>query len=73
MLLLTQTDNDRTAEVHIGDSVRINLPENATTGFRWAIDGYDEQLFELVATEPHYPKDFIGRHGRWDCLVPDPR
>ena len=52
-----QTDNDRTAEVHIGGSVRINLAENATTGFRWAIDRYDEQLFEVVATVPHYPKE----------------
>src|SRR4051812_38446438 len=63
MLLLTQTDNETTAEVHIGDSVRINLPENATTGFRWAIDRYDEQLFEVVATEPRYPKDSIGAGG----------
>jgi inhibitor of cysteine peptidase len=63
MLLLTLRDNDGTAEVHIGDSVRINLPENATTGFRWAIDRYDEQLFEVVATEPHYPKDSIGVGG----------
>ena len=63
MLLLTLRDNDGTAEVHIGDSVRINLPENATTGFRWAIDRYDEQLFEVVATEPHYPKDSIGAGG----------
>ena len=63
MLLLTQRDNDGTAEVHLGDSVRLNLPENATTGFRWAIDRYDEQLFEVVATEPHYPKDSIGAGG----------
>jgi inhibitor of cysteine peptidase len=63
MLLLTLRDNDGTAEVHIGDSVRINLPENATNGFRWAIDRYDEQLFEVVATEPHYPKDSIGARG----------
>jgi inhibitor of cysteine peptidase len=63
MLLLTQTDNETTAEVDIGDSVRIDLPENATTGFRWAIDRYDEQLFEAVATEPHYPKDTIGAGG----------
>ena len=63
MLLLTLRDNDGTAEVHIGDSVRINLPENASTGFRWAIDRYDEQLFEVVATEPHYPKDSIGAGG----------
>jgi inhibitor of cysteine peptidase len=63
MLLLTQRDNDGTVEVHVGGSLRINLPENATTGFRWAIDRYDEQLFELVATEPHYPKNAIGSGG----------
>jgi inhibitor of cysteine peptidase len=63
MLLLTPRDNDGTAEVNIGDSVRINLPENASTGFRWAIDRYDEHLFEVVATEPHYPKDSIGAGG----------
>jgi inhibitor of cysteine peptidase len=63
MLLLTLRDNDGTAEVYIGDSVRIKLPENATTGFRWEIDRYDEQLFEVLATEPHYPKDSIGAGG----------
>ena len=43
--------------------MRINLAENATTGFRWAIDRYDEQLFEVVATEPHYPNNAIGAGG----------
>jgi inhibitor of cysteine peptidase len=63
MLLLTLRDNDGTAEVHNGDSVRINLPENATTGFRWAIDRYDEQLFEVVATVPNYSKGSVGAAG----------
>ena len=52
MLLLTQTDNDRTAEVHIGGSVRINLAENATTGFRWAIDRYDEHYSKWSQPNP---------------------
>ena len=63
MLLLTQTDNDRTAEVHIGGSVRINLAENATTGFRWAIDRYDREILEPVATESHYPGNAVGSGG----------
>ena len=63
MLLLTQQDNDRTVEIRLGNSVRISLPENATTGFRWAIDRYDEQLFEMVTTEPNYPKNAIGSGG----------
>jgi len=60
---LRECQRGETAEVHIGGSVRINLAENATTGFGWAIDRFDEQLFEVVATEPHYPKDSIGAGG----------
>jgi inhibitor of cysteine peptidase len=63
MLLLGQTDNDRTVDIRVGDSVRISLPENATTGFRWAIDRYDEEIIEAVATEPHYPANAIGSGG----------
>ena len=63
MLLLGQTDNDRTVDIRAGDSVRISLPENATTGFRWAIDRYDEEIIEAVATEPHYPANAIGSGG----------
>jgi putative transposase len=44
MLSLIETDNDRTVEVRLGDVVRITLPENASTGFRWTIDRYDEDI-----------------------------
>jgi predicted secreted protein len=37
MLVLSQTDNDRTVSVRVGDMVRISLPENASTGYRWTI------------------------------------
>jgi inhibitor of cysteine peptidase len=63
MQSLTEADNERTVDLRVGESVRLTLPENATTGYRWAIDRYDEQLFEVVATEPHYPKDSIGAGG----------
>ena len=63
MLLLTQRDTDRTVEIHLGDSVQICLPENATTGFRWAIDRYDEEYLEVVATESHYPENALGSGG----------
>jgi inhibitor of cysteine peptidase len=63
MLTLAQTDNDRTVDIRVGESVRISLPENATTGFRWAIDRFDEEFIEAVATEPHYPSNAIGAGG----------
>jgi inhibitor of cysteine peptidase len=63
MLLITEKDNERTVNVRLGESVRINLPENAATGYRWAIDRYDEQFIEAIATEPRYTANAIGSGG----------
>jgi inhibitor of cysteine peptidase len=35
MLVIDQTQNNATAEVHVGDSFRVQLSENPTTGYRW--------------------------------------
>jgi inhibitor of cysteine peptidase len=63
MLILVESDNGRTVDVHVGTSVRINLPENATTGYRWAIDHYDEEFIEALASEPRYTEKAIGSGG----------
>ena len=55
MLLLTQRDKDRTVEIHLGGSVRMNLAETrppASAGRSIAM----MRKFEVVATEPHIPK-----------------
>jgi inhibitor of cysteine peptidase len=63
MLTLVETDNGRTVDVHVGATVRIVLPENATTGYRWAIDRYDQDLIEALATEPNYGSRAVGTGG----------
>ncbi len=63
MLSLVETDNDRTVDIHLGETVRVTLPENATTGYRWAIDRYDDEFIEALATEPHYTAKAIGSGG----------
>ena len=63
MLLLVEKDNDRTADIHLGESIQISLPENATTGYRWEIDHYDEDLIKLLATEPCYTDNAVGSGG----------
>ena len=63
MLSLVEADNNRTEDIHVGETVRITLPENATTGYRWAIDRYDEEFIEALATEPHYSAKAIGSGG----------
>jgi inhibitor of cysteine peptidase len=42
---LTEADSDRTIDVRAGETVRLQLHENATTGYRWA---FDEATTELV-------------------------
>lgn len=64
MFLITEQDNGRTVDVRVGESVSINLPENATTGYRWAIDRYDREFVEATATEPRYTANAIGSGGR---------
>jgi inhibitor of cysteine peptidase len=63
MLSLVETDNDRTVDIRVGETVRVTLPENATTGYRWAVDRYDEECIEAPTTEPHYPAKAIGSGG----------
>lgn len=38
-LELTQADGDSTQAMHIGQELRIALPANPSTGYRWAVDG----------------------------------
>jgi inhibitor of cysteine peptidase len=44
---LTAADNGRTVELPVGDEVALRLPENATTGYRWAIDSADANLVDI--------------------------
>jgi inhibitor of cysteine peptidase len=62
MLQLSEADNDRTVDVHVGDTIRLTLPENATTGYRWAIDRHDD-VVDVVADEPRYPAGAVGSGG----------
>ena len=63
MQTLTEADNDRTIDLRVGDTVRVSLPENATTGYRWGIDRLDQQIVEAVGSEPHYPVGAVGAVG----------
>lgn len=63
MLLIVESDNGRTLDIGLGESVRVSLPENATTGYRWKIDRYDESLIEAIASETGYPASALGSGG----------
>jgi inhibitor of cysteine peptidase len=48
---LTQADNGRSVEVRPGNVIVIQLAENPTTGFRWAVDQIDEQIVTIVRVD----------------------
>ncbi len=49
--------------VHVGDELNLHLAENATTGYRWALDSYDAGLLELLETTANYPNAAVGSGG----------
>lgn len=44
------------------------MPENATTGYRWTIDRYSQEIIEAVGTEPHYTTNAIGSGGEVEII-----
>ena len=56
-LTITQTDQDKTFTVRSGDVIVINLAENPTTGYRWAINKIDSNVIELQNSEFSLPKN----------------
>jgi inhibitor of cysteine peptidase len=48
---LTQADNGATVHVRRGDRIVIRLPENPTTGYRWAPDSVDDRIVSLISSE----------------------
>ena len=63
MQSLTEADNGRTVYLRLGEGVRVTLPENATTGYRWAIDRLDQDVVEEAGSEAHPSRGAIGSGG----------
>lgn len=66
VLALNRTDNNRTAELRVGERLEVRLPENPTTGFSWAVDDNDRQRLTLEDTAYAPPDEagFIGARGQ---------
>ena len=64
VLVLTRDDDQRTAEVRVGEQIRVRLPEKHGTGYVWAIDETDRQRLALDSTGFEEPTEgFIGARG----------
>jgi inhibitor of cysteine peptidase len=49
--------------IHVGDVIALHLPENATTGYRWAITSLDEARFVLEDSGYHAQGHGVGSGG----------
>ena len=54
MLTLVEQDDGKRVTARVGDEVVLRLPENASTGYRWAPDGYDAALLDLAEESASY-------------------
>ncbi len=52
---VVEKDNGTTVDIGLNETVRITLPENATTGYSWTVESYDKELFNELFSEAHYP------------------
>jgi inhibitor of cysteine peptidase len=48
MLVIDQSRNDSVAEIRVGETVRIQLSENPTTGFRWRLQADGAPALRLI-------------------------
>ena len=61
-LALTQDDKNKTFELATGESVVLSLQENPTTGYVWAVTGYEDVL-ALQESDYAPASSAIGSHG----------
>lgn len=58
-----------TLEVNVGDSVRIPLSENPTTGFEWSVQQCDEAVIRVESREYQLSSNLCGAGGVVDFVI----
>jgi inhibitor of cysteine peptidase len=48
---LSFLDNNKTMQLDVGDGIVVTLPENATTGYQWALSSFTNEILALEGTE----------------------
>ncbi len=48
MLAIDHTQNNGTAEVHVGDKFQVQLAENPTTGYRWHLKSFGDPALRVI-------------------------
>jgi inhibitor of cysteine peptidase len=67
--VLTSADNGRTIELHVGAEAALRLPENPSTGYRWAVDAADPSLVRIEERGYLATSEKIGAPGEAQWLM----
>ncbi len=67
--ILTSADNGGTFDLRVGEEVGLRLPENASTGYRWAVDAVDATFVEIEEGEYVSTSKTLGGGGEAQWLV----
>lgn len=62
-LTLLAEDSGKTLEVTVGDRVQLQLAENPSTGYQWAVDTVEASRLLLEGSD--YAQESGGRAGSW--------
>jgi len=62
-MTLTDADDGKSVTLKAGETIAVTLPENATTGYRWAVDSVDAALVTVRDPEASYPVGAVGSGG----------
>jgi inhibitor of cysteine peptidase len=54
-VVISQADQGNTVEVQQGDLIVIQIDENPTTGYRWELGSYGQQVVEFVDSDYQSP------------------
>ena len=63
MASITSADAGRSVTIRVGETLTVSLPENATTGYRWAVDHVDPAVLELRPSQASYGAQGVGASG----------
>jgi len=61
---LTEAENNQSFDIHAGDEIVIELDESPTTGYRWAVDQLDTDVFASPADKFSLAGPGVGTGGK---------